>query len=148
MLGFTDIETDDDGDLVVDPRGDLKIASTRRTAIQSMIFRLRTIIGDYVPDASLGSDIPKMYGRPNTRHNGSLIASMAKRALTVDGRFSTNEFTLDVTPVSPESIIIVLRLINVFYDLPADEQDQTVLKFLLNYEEGTFSVIGNESAPV
>lgn len=147
MLDFTDIETDDDGDLVIDPRGDLKVASTRRTAMQAMIFRLRTIIGDYVPDPHLGSDIPKMYGRPNTRHNGSLIASMARRALTVDGRFSANEFTLDVTPISPESVIIVIRLADVFYDLPEDEKDQTVLKFLLNYEEGTFTVVGNEPAP-
>jgi hypothetical protein len=145
MIGFVDIEVDDDGDLVVSEQGDLKIADSRRTAAQDIIFRVRTIIGDYVPDRLLGSSIATMYGAQNTRHNGELIRTMVQRSLMFDSRFSTHEVTVDVTPISQDTIIIVIIVSALFPDVEDDEP--LLIEFLLNYETGTIDIIGAEDPP-
>lgn len=140
MIGFIDMEVDDDGDLVVSEQGDIKIADSRRTTLQDIMFRVRTIIGDYVPDRLLGSNIATMYGAQNTRHNGELIRTMVRRSLLFDARFSSHEIMVDVTPISQESVLVIIMVNGMFPDV--EDTEPLLVKFELNYETGTIDVIG------
>lgn len=155
MIEYVDIEVDDDGDLVLDSTGDLKIATVMRTIAQDVIFRVRTETNDFKPHPTLGSNAIIMKGEVNNRYNGELIQQMVTRSLTYDGRFHAGEFSIDVIPVSESVVMLLIVFPAVFENVPAASRttNALVLSFNFNYDTGVIEPIagpgqsGSGSAP-
>lgn len=136
MLDLIDVEVDDDGDLVVNARGNLKIATAQQTIVQNVINRIRTGYNDYMVHPTFGSNVSSMKGRPNTRENSQLISQMVVSALTIDGRFTSSEFFVDVLPISFSAV-----LINVIFNHSPDNAGRFAVSATLNYDTGVIEMI-------
>ena len=143
MIGYKDIRVDNDGDLQVDSNGDFKLADSRRTTAQDVMFRIRTQIGDYKPHPGLGANLATMYGKENNRYNGSMIEELVKRSLTIDSRFTPGEFKVDVVPVSKTTVSVFVVFNQIFTD--ADDSNPLVISFNMNYTTGDITLVGNKA---
>jgi hypothetical protein len=99
-----DLEFDDDGDIVVDDTGDVKLATAERTVIQDVEFRVRTDHLDFAPNSALGANLIAIRGQPNKRLTGSMAKEQIYYSLIKDGRFPRNSLFVDVVPVGRETI--------------------------------------------
>ena len=138
MFDVNDIEVDIDGDLVVDTNGDIKIADSRQTTFQDVLFRIRTQTGDFQPHPTLGSNVISMQGEPNTAQVGSIISEMVTRSLIYDSRFSSSDFTVKVFPTSADTIFITVLFEFVFGDTSTSS---LVVSANFNYTTGTIEAI-------
>ena len=139
MIGFIDIRMDKEGDLVIDSDGDLKIADTWQTTMQDAAFRIRTAIGEYIPDKDIGSNVHSKFGEQNTRYNGEIIKTMVIRALSYDNRFERMEYIVDVVPISKSAIVIMLEFRGPFEDAEVNDYKVT---FYFKYDTGEITMIG------
>ena len=140
MIGFRDIKVDNEGDLVIGANGDLALADTWHTTVQETVFRIRTFIGEYTPDTTLGSNIHSKFGEYNTRQNAEVIKSMVVRALSYDNRFDRMEYVVDIIPVSKTDVVIRLEFRGPFDDF--DGTDYVII-FQFKYDTGDITIIGN-----
>lgn len=137
-----DIEWDDDGDLVIDDSGDLKLATPERTVIQDIEFRLKTQHWDYAPDPQIGANLKKFVGRTNTRATGEAIKEAAYYSLIKDGRFRKDQISVDVLPLS-KSILAIIVFLNDYIEGTEDRRRRVSfqLTFVFNLEDGTITRI-------
>lgn len=140
-----DIEWDDDGDLVVDDTGDLKLASPERTVIQDIEFRLKTQYWDYAPDPQIGANLSKFVGRLNTRATGDAIKEAAYYSLVKDGRFRRDQIAVDVMPLS-KAVVAILVFLSDYIEGTAERRRGASfqLTFTFNLEDGTITRITGE----
>ena len=136
MIGFRDIETDNDGDIVIDATGDLKLASAPRTVIQDAMFRLRTGHFDYEIMPRIGANITSLIGESNNAPNGQKIIDMVNRSFTHDGRFMMTDFKAKVAPISRNAIALILKFKPI---LGIDEPINMLVS--LNYHTGTIELV-------
>jgi hypothetical protein len=99
-----DIEMDEDGDVVFDATGDLKLATAEQTVIQDVEFRIRTKHLDFGPDPYIGANLDSFRGRGNTRPVGRLIKEACYYSLIKDGRFGRSQIFCDAIPAGHESV--------------------------------------------
>lgn len=99
-----DLEFDDDGDILVDDTGDVKLATPERTVIQDVEFRVRTDHLDFAPNQALGANLIAIRGQPNTRNTGDMAKEQIYYSLVKDGRFPKSGLFVDVVPVGKETI--------------------------------------------
>ena len=78
-------------------------------------------------------------GFPNNEANGEWMRGAILRALTRDNRFSPTEVSVDVVPIAKDTLLILITLNTVGFDVPV--QDREVLSFTWNYSEGTIERI-------
>lgn len=136
MLDFIDYETDDDGDLVIDSTGDIKVATAQRTVIQDALYRIRTSYYSYEGSPAFGSNISSLIGKPNNSETANKVVYLVQRALAGDGRFPLDEIDVSTVPVSPSKLALVVR----FGYLP-NTSSPTSLAATLNYNTGTIEMI-------
>lgn len=134
-----DILTDDDGDLVVAANGDLDLADAARTAMQDIVFRVRTQHQDYNIHPLIGANLSALFGEPNSVQNGDRIKAQVFRALTRDGRFRDTSLNIEVVPVATDEVVLLVGI----SDFIANAEEDTIVAaaFNLNYQEGTLSLL-------
>lgn len=101
-----DLEFDDDGDLLVDDTGDLKLASAARTVIQDVEFRVRTDHLDFAPSPMMGANLSSILGRKNTLQTGEMAKEQVYYSLVRDNRFPRNALFVDAVPFGPTSLAV------------------------------------------
>ena len=103
-----DIECTDDGDLVLDIAGDLKIASPMRTVAQAVNSLMMTDKGDLRTEPSYGANIGAYIGSRNSTMTRSMMGRDINNALVQQGLVSPIDFTVEVIPVDVDKIAIML----------------------------------------
>lgn len=134
-----DILVDDDGDLVVGANGDLQLAAPSRTAIQDVAFRVRTQHNDFLPHPLIGANLSIMLGEPNNRRNGDRMRSLVQKALIRDGRFRPEVLNVEVVPVGPEDVVVLVGIVDTVEDEP--DTEVVVASFSYNYTTGAMTIM-------
>jgi len=84
---FLDIQTDINGDLVIDDSGDLQITSPVQSLIQDVIFRVRTNFNEYSSAPRFGSNLVTLVGEANNERTIALVREQVAESLFLDRRF-------------------------------------------------------------
>lgn len=93
-----DLQITDDGDLMVDAMGDLRVVESRyHNYAQQAYIRLMTEQGDFVVYPRLGASLVKLVGMPNTPATAEYGRTLILDALNREGVF--DGVGLDVVPV-------------------------------------------------
>lgn len=127
-----DIETDDGGEIQLE-NGDLKIASTKRSFLQSLNWIVMTNRSEsYSQDAvaNLGSYLGAL-NIPST-HRG--IEAHVRQAVIFQGLFDPNDLFVKVIPVTIDSVSMTIRMAGEYIeDRDGDDEDPTVGYQTLGY---------------
>lgn len=97
-----DISCNFSGDLKLDQKGDIALATSLDTYRGVANFILRTDLGDYVPNPLVGSNLGAYMGIQNNRDTHEHMEVDILRALTANV-FSPAEVSADVLPLSLEA---------------------------------------------
>ena len=79
-----DLMMTDDGELVLNAKGDLAIVYGDEEIAQEVLFRLKTTGGDWLLSPSIGASLEDFIGQPNTEIVHAAIEERVKRALSFD----------------------------------------------------------------
>ena len=104
-----DIEQTFDGDLGVDPKGDLALAGTRESHVAAVNFILRTDRSDYQPDRRVGANLGSYIGETNNRETHDKMEFSITRAIT-DGVYSKEDLLVAVVPTDCNEAAAVIQL--------------------------------------
>ena len=108
-----DIQSSFNGDLVVDQKGDLKLANALDTYKSIANFILRTDNGDYSPDPSVGSNLGSFVGEKNTRDTHSHMEfSITKSIAGIV--FSVADINVKVLPLDIDEAVCLVFLAGTF----------------------------------
>ena len=108
-------------DLLFSTSGDLCLDSTKgdladskkyayRALIQQIKARLMSSPGDWKLAGGIGAGLNRFSGKPNNQEIGGLIKDSIIRALTLNSFLKSNEFSVEVFPVSKQQIGILLSV--------------------------------------
>ena len=81
-----------------------------RAWIQQIVDIMQSSEYDWALDTGRGASLDKFVGRPNTRELGKAIHDKVINVLTRDGIVSSRDLVVDVLPLGPSEIGIVLVL--------------------------------------
>lgn len=99
-----------DGDLKLDTDGDLK--DTSRDVLQSLQTEIHTIVkselGDWREDISVGANLDDFIGEPNTRETGVQIKARIENAL--NEIINLNDLSVRITPVGIYRVLISISV--------------------------------------
>jgi len=123
------IEMTDDGDLVLDSGGDLKLATAKRTLEQNVLFRVKTDFADFYPHPEFGADLGEMIGESNTRKNAEKGQGSIFRVLTQDGLVISGDLKISAIPLNQNKLVYAI-----FINTAAGEL--RVAPIILNYDYG------------
>lgn len=120
-MAIKDIALNADNDIEIGYNGDLKVCRDMDVLVQDVLFRLKTVQGDWVLEPECGADLETMLGQPNTRVTGTVIERMVWRALTHDGVLDGIVRDVRVVPINTEQVEILITL-------GVDEERVTVMQ--------------------
>jgi hypothetical protein len=129
LLYHEDIETDDEGEVVIE-RGDFKLAHSERTAMQLANFILLTDYGDYTPDPTVGANLVEFMGHPNIRRTHILMLKNMREALRYQGYFDEANLMMGVEPIDINEAGIFVHIIG---DFGLEDEDISTSKPILGF---------------
>jgi len=103
-----DLKLTDDGDLVISSAGDLETVTGDKQLVQAIIFRLKTMKGDYTLTPTLGTSLEEFIGRQNNSATRLLIEESIKRTLTQD--FSIVAITVKCVPLDGDEVFVLIEI--------------------------------------
>lgn len=127
-----DLVWTDAGDYTVDTvRGDLQDTTSLqyRAFVQQIVTRIQSSSGDWRLQPSVGTDLNRYLGKPNTSKLGADIKNSVMGSLTRGGMMSANELVVEVFPISKHQIAILLRI------QPSGDREQIRLSFTYNSQD-------------
>lgn len=93
------------GDIALSADGDIAMVDTPwRSHSQQAYIRLKTAVGDYLMYPSLGADLERLIGQPQSEATGELGKMLIFKSLTRDSVLSGLPIDVKATPVSFSSI--------------------------------------------
>jgi hypothetical protein len=105
-----DLATDEKGEIQVGHNGDLLVARDMDVVIQEVLWRLKTVQGDWVLMPDCGANLELLIGEPNTPATAARLEAQIYQALTHDG-FLTHELEdLRVVPLNRDQLAAFLTL--------------------------------------
>jgi len=126
-----DIAATFNGDLELDPRGDLKLANSLETYKSAANMVLRTDYGDYAANSSVGSDLGSFIGDLNVPETHREMEISASRSLTTD-LFTPADVDVTVVPFDIEEALVVVNLAGYFLiddEITYVEEDRIAYSF-------------------
>jgi hypothetical protein len=115
-----DIETTDDGDLVIDTFGDLKVASPMRTIAQCVNNLLLTDKGDLKTEPSFGANIGSYIGSINNKTTQNLMQMDILQSAEDQGAVIPKDLTVDVIPVDVDKVGVIAEVRGSYLYQPSD----------------------------
>lgn len=104
-----DIETDINGDIVLDPKGDVSLGSPLDTYKAAANFLLRTDYGDYAPDSSVGCNLGSFIGK--TLNNNSIQKIEYNITKTLKERlFNQSDVECTVVPFDISEVLCLVDI--------------------------------------
>lgn len=94
-----------DGDIKIDSSGDIGLTDTIwRDEAQQVYIRCMTEVGDYQLYPSLGADLSRLYGMPQSEETGEYGKALIVAALEREGRFTGKGIDVKAVPISHQTI--------------------------------------------
>jgi len=127
-----DISMTVDGEPIIGDDGDFQLSEGIDCIIESCIFRLKTVIGDWILEPTCGASLEELIGEPNSRETAATMEGMAIRALTHDGFLSTDSIETVAMPVDSTTILLSViisysdKLVNLAVSLDLKEGKITI----------------------
>ena len=137
MIRETDIKVADDWDLEVGPNGDLQIANASRTAVQDVMFRMRSQRGELKTQPDFGASLEAFIGQANTRELGRRMQSEIFRALTRDNRFAPATVRVEVAPIAHDEVVALIGLL----DLVEGLSGSLIVSFRADLSDGNITLM-------
>ena len=101
------------GDLKIASNGDIGMTEAQwRDDAQQAYTRVMTEPGDWVLYPTLGADLAKLYGMPQSMETGEFGKSIIHSALEREGRFAGKPVTIKATPTGPQTIRFDIYITN------------------------------------
>lgn len=133
---LNDLETDDAGELQIQ-NGDLKLASTRRTAIQMFNFLVLTNHAEYAPDPLVAGNLAEFLGAPNIRRTHNLMRQNLMEAVRRQEVFSAQDVQIEIEPIEVDAAGLVAKL-TLDFETPGDP---IVLAYSYPYPDGAITAL-------
>jgi len=105
----SDIASTQGGDIIVDSKGDIKIADSLETYKAAANFLLRTDYGDYAADINVGCNLGVFIGESNTPKIHAKMESNINRTLQ-NNVFSSADVNAVVVPFDHEEALAVIQI--------------------------------------
>jgi hypothetical protein len=100
------------GDFAIGTNGDL--ASTEfdplQAIAQELYSRVKADRGDWLEAPLIGATLSEFVGERNTRDTGAAIKKRILSAMATHGTISASDLSVDVVPISKDSVAVVLQL--------------------------------------
>ena len=102
-----------DGDMATADDGDLKDTSSDyllslRQEIQTVV---KSEVGEWELDPTIGATLSDYLGEPNTRENGAAIENRIKTKMIEVNLVQREDLSVRVTPVGPHQIMILINVV-------------------------------------
>jgi len=123
------IEMTNDGDLVLNSSGDLKLASAQRTLEQNTLFRVLTDFADFYLHPEYGADLGELIGEQNTRENAEIGQDSIFKVLTQDGLVNPGDLRIRAVPINLYRLVFAIFINTTAGDLK-------ISPVVLNYNYG------------
>jgi hypothetical protein len=107
---LSDIWMDINGEPEIGPDGDFLRSEGTDALLQSCMFRLKTVIGDWVLEPECGASLEQLIGEPNSKDTGDLMEQLIVVALTHDGFLTSEEIKIVTIPVDKFTIMSTIIL--------------------------------------
>lgn len=111
-----DIESTDDGDLIIDSDGDFKVATPIRTVAQAINNFLLTNKGELLTDVAFGANLQAFYGSNNIVQTHQQMERQIVAGLQIQGIVDPNDLNVDVVPIETDEAAILVNLKGTFVD--------------------------------
>lgn len=108
-----DLFTTAEGDVVIGANGDLLAARDEEVVAQEVLWRCKTVRGDWVLFPECGADLEYLVGLPNSPETGAQAEALVNRALTHDSFLLGELERVEAVPINREQIAV---FINIDYD--------------------------------
>lgn len=105
---LTDLAMTEKGDLIVGANGDLLLRRGNECLADQILFRLKTIRGDYLLEPGCGASLENFVGQPNTERTGAALELAARHALTHDGFLLASDLSVRCVPLSETEVALLL----------------------------------------
>lgn len=105
---MVDLKVTDGGDLVVDESGDLSLVSGDEYVIQAILFRLKTVRGDFVLFPPFGTDLEAFIGLPNDEITRARIQMEVEHSLSRD--LIAGAADVRVAAVNRNEVLVVIEM--------------------------------------
>ena len=102
---LNDLYMSEDGEPLIGEDGDFVISSSSDALLESCMYRLKTVIGDWVLEPLCGASLETLIGEPNSPDTATQMEQMILRALTHDGFLSSDEIHMVTMPVDSSTIL-------------------------------------------
>lgn len=94
-----------EGDITLSANGDIGATeSTWRDDAQQAYIRIMTEPGDFVLYPSLGADLPRLYGMPQSEATAEHGRQIISNALARENRFAGKSINIKAVPTGPQTI--------------------------------------------
>jgi len=102
-----------DGDFATGPDGDLKDTSDDPllSLRQEIMTVVKSEIGDWELDPSMGATLSDFLGEPNNRENGEAIENRIRTKLVETNLVQREDLSVRVTPTAPHQVMIMINVI-------------------------------------
>ena len=139
-----DIETNDDGELVLE-NGDLKMATVHRSIAQSTLFVSMTDIGGYVPEPEFGGNMGTFIGKVSNTSTWADMERSLRGGIIQQAILTGDTYQITVVPVDTDVALVMLKLqINTDEALASDDQPQSITYgFKFPFMTGDLEVISS-----
>jgi hypothetical protein len=128
-----DLWLTEEGEPVLE-NGDFAISLGTDSLLQNILYRLKTVISDWVLCPECGASLEQLIGEPNSQETADRMEEQVLYALTHDGFLFSDELEIITLPVDKNTI-----LLTVFVTF---EGKQTSLAFTLDLKEGLIAFQG------
>jgi hypothetical protein len=105
-----DLDTTADGDIQIGYNGDLLVCRNEEVVGQEVLWRAKTVRGDWILEPDCGADLETLIGLPNTPETGAQAEALLSRALTHDGFVHGEVGFLRAVPVNRDEIALVVNI--------------------------------------
>jgi hypothetical protein len=108
---LSDIDLSTDADVSIGANGDFEIATGSLAALESMLWRLKTVRGDWRLQPACGADLESFIGAPGSPEVGDQIRSNVIYALTHDGFLNISDIEVRVSPINSNELAILVSAV-------------------------------------
>jgi phage baseplate assembly protein W len=99
-----------DGELEIGANGDLRVAYDADMVAQNILFRLKTVEGDFLLQPQCGASLESLIGQPNSAETGGKLDTAIRYALTHDNFIAESNLMITVMPISRNNIAAVVQV--------------------------------------
>lgn len=106
-----DIKVNPDGSLPIGDDGDFMFAEGLECLVENILWRLRTVLGEWKLAPECGSQVHQLIGHVNSRETGTLLQQLITEAIDGDGYLSGYSYTVDVYPTDNNTVAADIEIL-------------------------------------